>query len=108
MPKKYFVILFVAGLVTVLLAQQQSPTPAPVSAVSTGPHYQLFTAQVQGNDTGRGVTYPPPVQAVFLLNTETGQVWRHQAAFATSNNSSNSTEHPEVFYPVGFAQAQGK
>jgi hypothetical protein len=75
MDKKWVIAAGCVGIAfAVAVAQQGRPSAPPLSQ---SPHYQLFAAKAQPYGDGA------PVDEVFLLDTQTGCVWRYESGGGT-------------------------
>ena len=105
-------LLFVLFLASTTLAVSQQPAP------KIGGRFQLITATV--SDTS-GATSPELVNhVVFLLDTETGQVWRYfprvggvrdlkpQDQYEPTDGKTTNGISPGAFAPVPKIELTGK
>jgi hypothetical protein len=99
MNRKRFAILAAIAIATIALAQQ--PPPSTDTTVPSIGRYQLLATSVPANTAS--ATLPPNVNTVFLLDTQTGKIWRHQSAFPTVNSARQQVINPESFYRVPVA-----
>src|SRR5579863_9314723 len=88
-------LLASAVLCLILIAYGQK-LPADSAPEPSRPQvYQLVPTEVEfGKNAGEGVTHQ-----LFLLNTQTGQIWRYQPTFAMPVNGRNEVTL-ETFVPV--------
>ena len=97
------IIMLLPGLAAV--GQQSTPT-ASRSGLSQA-RFQLMSAEVDaGVGMGGDVTHE-----VFLIDTQTGKVWRFQPAGMSKEKQGNTGEIPQLFVPVNIMnwdEASGK
>ena len=72
--KTTWLLASLATVMLISLAPAQRPTPSPTTS-ATG-RYQFQSLIIDENDPGK-VT-DSPVHIAFLVDTETGQIWRFQ------------------------------
>jgi hypothetical protein len=75
-------------------AQSQQVPPKPTS--TTGGRYQMISAQVENGNT----TEP----TAFLLDTDTGKVWKYQGPFQYKTPDGKMSGEPGVFIPIEVRQ----
>lgn len=93
-----FTLMYLAVLCLVIPTYGQQPTSKPKASEASASYppqrYQLITAEIEWSTHQEGRS-----PALFLLDTQTGRVWRYQAP--SSSEVEGKTEHfPEVFIPV--------
>jgi hypothetical protein len=94
-------------LVPGLAAVGQQSTPTASRSASPQARFQLISAEVDaGVGMGGDVTHE-----VFLIDTQTGKVWRFQAGGVSKDKQGNMGEVPQLFFPVNIMnwnEASGK
>ena len=88
--------LIVLGLICALPLQgQKAPIRPPVQQPAPG-RYQLVSLEL--ND------HLEKTKSVFLLDSQTGRVWRYQPFSAGTTNDNKPINFPEVFLPIEIWQ----
>jgi len=78
-----------------LSAQQPSPKPSPTlpSSPAASGRYQLIPALLDDAAS-------TPLKTVFLLDTQTGKVWKYQEAFTLHEQDGTTRIMPATFVSV--------
>jgi hypothetical protein len=74
-------------------SKEPIPQPKPVQVASANPRYQLVTASIEDGVAANQKT-------VFLLDTQTGRVWKFQDTFFSTDPSGKKNAQSAVFIPV--------
>lgn len=97
MNMKLVVCLFACALP---LQGQKAPVPSMPHTVPA--RYQLLSLEFENE--GPAGEPKTTSKRVFLLDSQTGQVWRYQASSAFTDNDKKLVEVPELFVPVKILQ----
>jgi hypothetical protein len=93
MTSKLFFVVLIPVLLTVVLARGQSPEKA------TSPErYKLVPAQVLAELGAGDPLVPTPT--VFLLDTQSGEVWMYVPAMTLKRPDGHQTSMPVQLFPV--------
>jgi hypothetical protein len=84
--KIWLVVVCMVGLMLVAFGQKSATKAEPTNAS----RYQMTNAQQEQEG-----------KVVFVLDTQSGSVWKYQAALAPATNH---PAIPEAFIPVGFGE----
>jgi hypothetical protein len=100
MAMRLVVLLFAFTLP--LHGQKSAPQPVP-HVVTTSARYQLVSLEFdQALNVGGTATSEPPSRsrAVFLLDSQTGRVWRYQPELVWKGKDNEPMKVPELFIPL--------
>jgi hypothetical protein len=90
-------LVVLVAVVSLAVVSTQSQQPRSDESVRSG-RYQVIPAVVDaGAGQGGGTTHE-----LFLVDTQSGRVWRFQAEGIGKNPEGNTIEIPEGLFPVPF------
>lgn len=87
----------IAFAVLVCSAALAAQTPQPRTKPTPQPRYLLVPAEVKA---GIGFAGGELTHEVFLIDTETGRVWRFQPGGVINSSDGNSDQQNDMFIPV--------
>lgn len=93
MRKYWAIAAFAALLLSAITFAQQSPkTPSQIQG-----RFSLIQAEIPG-------IVPPgtPEPGLFVIDSQTGQVWKYSPASVYSNDKGENLGTPAAFLPVAF------